>query len=263
MKNDKFYFGNFILISIGVFFFIPFLILIINSFGTLGEYPNLYLLKFNLDSWKYVFKSELMSDIIQTLNVGILSLILLTVISYPAAYIMVRASFKGKKIIDAIFMLPIMISPIGIATGVYQAFLKFGISDTLFGVVLGVSFPAYPYVYRSMKIGIEALEYAWEEQISLLGISWINSFILIIPRMIIPSILGGWSIGFLVAISQYAVVLILGGGNVMTLLVRMMPYLNGGTESIACVYGIIFMCFSMGILWYMDYFLKKYYHGEI
>ncbi|MGL4904497.1 MAG: ABC transporter permease, partial [Cetobacterium sp.] len=61
--------------------------------------------------------------------------------------------------------------------------------------------------------------------------------------LIYPSFVVGISLTIIVSLAQYLITFIIGGGQVVTLPILLMPYLNEGA-SIGSVYSIIYIIFT-------------------
>ena len=58
---------------------------------------------------------------------------------------------------------------------------------------------------------------------------------------LVPVLLSAFSMAYIVSFSQYFLTLLIGGGQVKTFTIVMVPYLQGGDRNIACVYSVIFL----------------------
>ena len=54
-------------------------------------------------------------------------------------------------------------------------------------------------------------------------------------------ILSAVSMSYIISFSQYFLTLIIGGGNVKTFTIVMVPYLQSGNRNIASIYSVIFL----------------------
>ena len=59
--------------------------------------------------------------------------------------------------------------------------------------------------------------------------------------MLVPVILSAFSMSYIVSFSQYFLTLLIGGGQVKTFTIVMVPYLQSGERNIACAYSTVFL----------------------
>ena len=110
---------------------------------------------------------------------------------------------------------------------------------------------------------LHGLSKKYEYQAELLGAGRLSIFYYIILPHIVPGVVAGAGIAFLVSMSQYISTLIIGGGNVITLPTIMVPYISGGEYSMASGLIVLFTLIAIVPLYIMDYFLKKYYFYKL
>ena len=76
--------------------------------------------------------------------------------------------------------------------------------------------------------------------------------------MLMPVILSAVSMSYIVSFSQYFLTLMIGGGNVKTFTIIMVPYLQSSNRNIACIYSAIFLGITLAVFdWIAKYFLKN------
>ncbi len=65
--------------------------------------------------------------------------------------------------------------------------------------------------------------------------------------LLVPVILSSFSMAYIVSFSQYFLTLLIGGGQVKTFTIVMVPYLQGGDRNIACAYSVIFLGITLAV----------------
>ena len=66
---------------------------------------------------------------------------------------------------------------------------------------------------------------------------------------------------YIISISQYFLTLLIGGGNVKTFSVVMVPYMQSGERNFASIYAVIFLVITIGVFLIFDT-LARYYTKE-
>lgn len=132
-----------------VFLSVPALLMIPLSFGKSGlNWPPS---GFTLQHYQSMFASPLwMSAAARSLGIGISASILAMLVGTPAAFLLVRGQMRGKSLLLAFVLSPIIIPRMIIAVGMFYFFAKVGLVGTAFGLMLGHTVIAVPYVVMTM-----------------------------------------------------------------------------------------------------------------
>ena len=169
-------------------------------------------------------------------------------ISFAAALLsVVTDDFPFRNLIYFMTILPFMVPATVFAMGVQIIFIKMGFNNTIAGVVLAHLICSLPYAVRLIMDGTEALGSRLEEQARVLGASEIQAFFQVTLPLLVPVILSAFSMSYIVSFSQYFLTLLIGGGQVKTFTIVMVPYLQGGDRNIACAYSAVFLGITLVI----------------
>jgi sulfate transport system permease protein len=143
------------------------------------------------------------------------------------AWVLVRYSFPGKKIVDALvdlpFALPTAVAGIALAAlyapngWIGKWFEPFGIkiAFTPAGVVLALIFIGLPFVVRTVQPVLEDVEKELEEAAACLGANRWQTFRHVILPVILPALLTGFTLAFARAIGEYGSVIFIAGNMPM------------------------------------------------
>jgi sulfate transport system permease protein len=143
------------------------------------------------------------------------------------AWVLVRYSFPGKRLIDGLvdlpFALPTAVAGIAL-TSIYAGngwigqFLEpLGIKTAFspLGVVIALTFIGLPFVVRTVQPVLEDLDVEYEEAAVSLGASQLQTFLRIILPPILPALLTGFALAFARAIGEYGSVVFISGNMPM------------------------------------------------
>jgi sulfate transport system permease protein len=143
------------------------------------------------------------------------------------AWVLVRYSFPGKRIIDGLidlpFALPTAVAGIVLTTLYSQTgwigsiFDSFGIkvSFTPLGIIVALTFIGLPFVVRTVQPVLEDLDKEMEEAASILGASRWQTFRYVILPPLYPAILTGFSLAFARALGEYGSIVFISGNMPM------------------------------------------------
>lgn len=160
---------------------------------------------------------------------------------------LVLYEFRGKGIVYFMAILPFMVPATVFAMGIQITFIKMGLNNTLPGVILSHLICSLPYAVRLMMDGTMAVGDKLEEQARVLGASAGQAFFRVTLPILVPVILSSFSMSYIVSFSQYFLTLLIGGGQVKTFTIVMVPYLQSGDRNIACAYSAVFLGITLAV----------------
>ena len=150
-----------------------------------------------------------------------------TVFGFLVAWVLVRYTFPGKRLVDALvdlpFALPTAVAGIALTT-VYSSRGWFGAPlDAIgikaayspLGVVIALTFIGLPFVVRTVQPVLEDLESEVEEAAASLGASRPQTFARVIFPVVLPALLTGFALAFARAIGEYGSVIFISGNMPM------------------------------------------------
>jgi len=146
---------------------------------------------------------------------------------FIVAWVLVRYTFPGKKIVDALvdlpFALPTAVSGIAL-TSIYAPNgwigrllepLGIKVAYTPLGVMVALVFIGLPFVVRTLQPALEDLDREVEEAAASLGASRFRTFRRVILPTVLPALLTGTSLAFARALGEYGSVIFISGNMPM------------------------------------------------
>ena len=144
-----------------------------------------------------------------------------------AAWVLVRYSFPGKRVVDAMvdlpFALPTAVAGITLTAvfarngwiGSYLEPLGIKVAFTPLGVVVALTFIGLPFVVRTVQPVLQDLDAEIEEAAASLGASrWQTVTRVILPNLL-PALLTGFALAFARAVGEYGSVIFISGNMPM------------------------------------------------
>ena len=221
---------------------------------------GIFLNSMNFKMWKYVLTSgQTYNSLLTTFLVALITMFINFIIGTPIAAFMVRENFKGKIFIEFLIILPLIIPTMVSTMGLQFAFIKMNLIETILGVAIVHSVTTLPYYIQSMRAGYVTLNKDYINLGRVLGANVMQRFLKITLPIIYPSFLVGMSLVIIVSLAQYLVTFIIGGGQIMTLPILMMPYLVDGGVTNGTVYSIIYVAFTYFLVFLVDRTVKNIY----
>jgi len=168
------------------------------------------------------------------LSQAFVSSLLAAAIGIPAAFLLARRKFPGKRVLSALSAIPFCVPPLIIAIGfvlyygregMLNKFLMhvFGLSEapvqflySFSGVVMAHGFYNFPIVMRFVADAWATVPKAHGDAARLLGASEIKVFLTITLPSILPALGAAMSLVFLMCFYSFVIVLLFGGPGVGT-----------------------------------------------
>lgn len=154
--------------------------------------------------------------VLLSLKVGLVATAVTLPVAFALAYLLARARFPGKVLIDALVHLPLVVPPVVTGWLLLLAFAPagpvggwlehwFGVS-VLFrwtGAAIAAGVMALPLMVRAMRLSIEAVDRRLEDAARTLGASRARVFRTITLPLALPGVLAAAVLGFARALGEF------------------------------------------------------------
>ncbi len=179
---------------------------------------------FTLEHVKNVFLNPaLRTGLVNALLIAIATTILCILISLPLAVLSANYRYPGKKLWNALVLVPLILPPFVGAIGMYAILGRFGALNTMLGlgpidwlaehkfwaVVIVQALHLYPIVYLNATAALANLDPAMDEAAENLGVGPIKRFFTITLPLIRPGLFAGCTIVFIWAFTELGTPLML------------------------------------------------------
>ncbi len=151
------------------------------------------------------------------------TLALALLLGTPLAYVLARGRFPGKRVLDVLVDLPLLLPPTVAGVALLVAFGRTGAFGGALGVVgwepafttsaviIAQLFVSAPFLVRSLKAGFESVDPAYEQVSATLGVSPWRTFWRITLRLSRPALLSGAVLCWARALSELGATLLFAG----------------------------------------------------
>lgn len=222
---------------------LPLVPLLIWSFSHGWFFPDTLPAEWSLRAWGYVFggSSQVGRALLNSVLVATAVTILATLIGIPAGRALGLHNFRGKIVVQFLILAPAIMPVLAVAMGIHVAFIRYGLADTLPGVVLVHLVPVTPYMVLIMTTVFSNYDIDFEQQARTLGARpWQVARHIMLPA-ILPGLIVGGLFAFIISWSQYILTLLIGGGRLLTLPVLLFSFANSGDNAITAALSIVFI----------------------
>jgi putative spermidine/putrescine transport system permease protein len=222
---------------------LPLLPLLVWSVSHRWYFPALLPTAYSLDAWRYVVSptSGVLASITDTLLISTGATLIAVLIGVPAGRALGQHRFPGKTLVELLVLAPVIVPGIAVALGLHVLFLRYGLANTRFGVMLVHLVPTLPYMVLVMAGVFANHDSAFEDQARTLGAGPLRVWWHVTLPAILPGVIAGALFAFLVSWSQYILTLLIGGGRVVTLPLLLFNFATAGRNDITGAIAVLYI----------------------
>ena len=177
--------------------------------------------------WNVVTAPTVVASYKLSFGASLLAAAINAVFGLMLAWALVRYSFPGKRLVDALvdlpFALPTAVAGIALTAlyapngwvGQHLEPLGIKVAFTPLGVLVALIFIGLPFVVRTVQPVLEDAEKELEEAALCLGATRLQTFLRVILPAILPALLTGFALAFARAIGEYGSVIFIAGNMPM------------------------------------------------
>jgi iron(III) transport system permease protein len=205
--------GGLLMLVLPLLQFLPIVAITWSSFLPFAQIPSrkaLSLLTFN--NYVTAFNdSGIIRSVMNSLTVSTTSATGAILITFFAAWLIVRASIKARWVLDQMAMLPLVFPGIvmGIAILKMYLMLPLPVYGTLWILILAFIARYLPYGIRFSHSALLSLHKELEEGAMVSGASWFQMMRQVVVPLIMPALLAGWIYVFLITFKELSIALLL------------------------------------------------------
>jgi putative spermidine/putrescine transport system permease protein len=159
--------------------------------------------------------------ILVTLQISLLVVVISVILGVPAAYVLARRRFPGKRLLYFLFLLPILMPPITYGIPLATVLYKFGLAGTMSGVVLANLVPSVPFVIMTMTPFIEQVNPSIESAARMCGAGTRALFVRILGPLLVPGMLAASILVLVRTVAMFELTFLTAGPESQTLVVAL------------------------------------------
>lgn len=173
--------------------------------------------------WKIVTDDRVLSAYGLSIGGAMIAAVVNTVFGVVIAWVLVRYSFPGKKLMEGLvdlpFALPTAVAGIAL-TAIYaqngwvgRVLEPLGIKAAYsrLGVVIAMILVSLPFVVRTVQPVLEDLDAEYEEAAASLGARRWSAFLRVIFPTLLPAVLTGLALSFAKSVGEYGSIIFIAG----------------------------------------------------
>lgn len=220
------------------------------------------------DFWATVTDDRVVASYKLSIGASLAGALINCVFGFIVAWVLVRYTFPGKRIIDALvdlpFALPTAVAGIAL-TQIYSVNgwigklvepLGLKIAYTPLGIIIALTFIGLPFVVRTIQPILQELDKEVEEAAVSLGARRWKTFIRVIFPEILPALITGTAIAFARGLGEYGSVVFIAGNmpykteiTPLLIMTKLEQFDYAGATAIA----LVMLVFSFTMLFIVNY----------
>ena len=197
---------------------------------------------------KFLQRADWMQSTWYSFKIAFIVTILSTTFGTLASIGFVRGRFRGKGLISAFFISPLIIPYVIIALASYLFLAKFRMVGSQIGLVLIHTVIAAPIVFVIISNTLKTFDISLEKASMILGANRIKTFFKVTLPMIKTGVISGAFFSFLISFDELIIVLFIGGVTVVTLPRRMWEGVRDESDPTIAAVATILILLSVFIL---------------
>lgn len=242
-------------------FVFPLVVLLLYAGSSGWSFPDVIPGRFDLRSLEYLaaHSGDIGVSLLSSVAYSCAAVLTTLVMTIFPAKLFARHQFTGKIFLEGIFLAPALIPPMAFAMGAYYFFIYLGAADTFAGVVLILSMYSYPYMLRALTAGYQSYGENYELCARNIGASRLRILLTIEVPLLLPAMIAGGTIVFLISFSEYFLVFLIGGGSVPSFSGYIFPLLNSSDNSVASALTLVFILIPILLFFCIDRLIYSAY----
>ena len=217
--------------------------------------------------WEILSSERILKSLQLSFSAALIAALINVVFGLLLAWCLVRYTFPGKRIVDALvdlpFALPTAVAGIALTSlyaptgwiGQYLEPLGIQVAYTPIGITLALIFIGLPFVVRTVQPVLSDLETELEEAASALGANRFQIVTKIIMPILFPALLTGFALAFARGVGEYGSVIFIAGNQPfeteiapLMIISRLEEYDYAGATTIA----VVMLVLSFAILFLIN-----------
>ncbi len=234
--------------AIALFLILPHLTVLLVSFVPEGTWTTEFIPpRYSLDSYRQIFtNAETLRPIINSFSMAAWATIANVIFALLAGYLLARGTGRGKRLVDALVVLPWALPGTVLAIALAATF---SVNQPLAGrfVLVGTSviLPlAYfirniPLVTRATMASFAQFDPALEEAAASLGASWLTTARRVVLPLVMPGLAAGALLAFVTALGEFVASILLYTHRTRPISIEILSQLRAFNFGAAAAYAVL------------------------
>jgi putative spermidine/putrescine transport system permease protein len=160
-------------------------------------------------------------------------------VATPAALALTRRRFTGREALSALFMSPLTIPHVVLGIALLRYLAQIGMGATFAGLVAGHLLLVTPFALRLVMASVAGMDERIQQAAISLGAGPFATFRRVTLPLILPGIVSGWILAFIVSFDEVVMTVFLATPGTETLPLRMLNHIQDTTDPLVAAMSAI------------------------
>ena len=184
---------------------------------------SLVLWTVNEDSWRAMATPEARDALLLSIRTTSISMLIIVSVGTPAAYVLARKDFRGKRLLDSLIDIPAVLPPSAAGIALLLTFGRFGLAGryleafgvqvtfTTAAVVIAEVFVAAHFYVRQATVGFSQVRRDVEEAARVDGAGSVGVFTKVTVPLAFPALVAGAVMAWARALGEFGATVVFAG----------------------------------------------------
>jgi molybdate transport system permease protein len=184
---------------------------------------SLVLWTVNEDSWRTMATPEARDALLLSIRTTSISMLIIVSVGTPAAYVLARKDFRGKRLLDSLIDIPAVLPPSAAGIALLLTFGRFGLAGryleafgvqvtfTTAAVVIAEVFVAAHFYVRQATVGFSQVRRDVEEAARVDGAGSVGVFTKVTVPLAFPALVAGAVMAWARALGEFGATVVFAG----------------------------------------------------
>jgi molybdate transport system permease protein len=184
---------------------------------------SLVLWTVNEDSWRAMATPEARDALLLSIRTTSISMLIIVSVGTPAAYVLARTDFRGKRLLDSLIDIPAVLPPSAAGIALLLTFGRFGLAGryleafgvqvtfTTAAVVIAEVFVAAHFYVRQATVGFSQVRRDVEEAARVDGAGSVGVFTKVTVPLAFPALVAGAVMAWARALGEFGATVVFAG----------------------------------------------------
>jgi len=150
---------------------------------------------------------------IRSVKIGVLVTLLATAIGTMASLALVRPAWRGRSLLNALILSPVIVPTIVLSIGIYSVYARWRLIGTTLGLVLAHTLLGLPFVVLNVSAVLLKLDRALDRAARIHGAGPFYAFRQVTLPLIWPGMAAGAILAFLTSFDEIVIAMFVSGGD--------------------------------------------------
>ena len=192
----------------------------------------------------------------RSFEVAIITTIFSTFLGILSSLSFMKGNLKGKEFINFLLLSPMIIPVIIISVAIYGLYASLGLIGTVFGLVIGHTIMAFPFVFVTVSAALTDFNIEIEYASLSLGANRLKTFLKVTLPIIRPGVMSSAIFAFIISFDELVVSMFITGRR-YTLPVKMWMDIRSEINPTITAVSSLLICLSVIILGSTNLLMRK------